>query len=263
MDNPYDGYIALTTFNVKGYYDDEPATLVKEGEHLLLERKGKEEEEWEFVHNGRVVFVPEELVNKNLKIHSDLYQEQFSHLDKNHLYFGQLDRGSEFVIEENGMKVSYYKIGEYTTQGGSKYNAVREQQYWEADNADEFNIANMAFFKEDHLIEKDYNFRTQPDYQNLDGTYNFMKENAFKFIEPIKVCDYILEHPKMLDVIECLFQGRQLTPDLRKVYTDYKGDMERSEFNMCGFFETSEIPLPDLIQRIEEKQPHRRPNRYW
>lgn len=260
MDNPYDGYIAQTTFEVKGYYDDEPPTIVKEGDHLLFSRKL--DDEWEFVHNDRCIDIPLEIVNSNLKIHSDLYQEQFSHLDKNHLYFGQLDCNSQFMIEKNGIKEVYYKIGEYTTIGGTKYNAVKDQEYFEADNADEFNIRNMAFFKEDSLIEENYPFRISPDEEHLDGTYNFLKEKAFKFIEPIKVCDYIENYPKMLDVIECLFQGRQLTPELKNVYEQYKGDMERSEFQMGGFFESENIPLPDLIKRIEEKS-YTRSHRYW
>ena len=260
MDNPYDGYIATNRFEVKADYDDQPPTMIQEGEYLLFSRKL--DETWEFVHNDKYIEVSLEIVKKSLKIHSDLYQEQFSHLDKNHLYFCQLTRGDQFIIEKNSVKEVYYKIGEYTTKEGIKYNSVKNQEYFEADNADEFDINNMAFFKEDYLIKKDYKFRISPGEEHLDGTYNFMKEKAFKFIEPIKVCDYIVNHPKMLDVIECLFQGRKLTLELKSVYTEYKEDMQNRENQMCGFFESEEIPLPELRNRIKEKS-YKKSYRTW
>lgn len=262
MDNPYDGYIAVTSFEVKGYYNDEPPTIVKEGTHLLFSRKTQED--WEFVHNGRYVYITEQVVKDNVKIHSDLYQEQFAQLDKSHLYFGQLDRSDSFIVKENGLDIIYYKIGQYTTQDGVKYNAVREQPYWEADNVEKFNISDMRYFQEDYLIEKNYNFRISADEQHLDGTYNFMKAKAFKFIEPIQVCDYMIYHPRMLEVIEYLFQGKQLNQELKNVYTEYKSDMNHEENRMGGFFETDDIALPDLLERIkEEKQIPTKASRYW
>lgn len=249
MDNPYDGYIALTTFEVKAYYHDDPPTTVKQGEILLFIKKF--EEEYEFVHNDRYVYVTEECLTKNLKIYSDVYQEQFSHLDKNHLYFGQLNVNDSFVLENNGVKDTYYKIGEYTTKDGKKYNCVKNQEYFEADNVDEFNINNITFFPEDFLIEKNYKFIISRDEEGLDGTYNFMKPKAFKFVEPIKVCDFIINHQKMLDVIECLFQGKELTLELKNVYTNYKEDMENREYQMCGFFGTELLYLPDLLEHMK------------
>lgn len=67
MDNPYDGYVAMETFEVKADYDDEPSTIVKQGEVLLFSRKL--EETWEFVHNDRYIYVPVDIVTKNLKIY--------------------------------------------------------------------------------------------------------------------------------------------------------------------------------------------------
>lgn len=259
MDNQYDNYIAMANFEVKGDYDDEPAKIVKKGEQLLFNRKC--EDSWEFVHNDRYIYIPIDIVTEQLKIHSDLYQEQFSHLDKDDLYFGQLCRGESFTLIENGIAVEYYKIGQYTTQECVKYNAVREQPYWEADNADKFNFSNMAFFKEDYLIEKNYNFSVNVIEENLDGTYNFLKAKTFKFIEPIQVCDYVAHYPKMLEVIECLFQGKALNTDLKNVYREYKTNMDNEENRMGGFFESEDIPLPDLIEKIKEN--HTRVNRYW
>jgi hypothetical protein len=262
MDNQYDNYIALENFEVKGDYDDEPPKVVKKGDQLLFSRK--DEDIWTFVFNDRYIYIPIDIVTEKLKIHSDIYQEQFSHLDKKHLYFGQLCRGESFTLIENGMPVEYYKTGEYTTQQGVKYNAVKEQPYWEADKADKFNFSNMFFFKEDYLIEENYNFSFSQDEQYLDGTYNFMKAKAFKFVEPIKVCDYVVNHPRMLEVIECLFQGTQLNTDLKTVYTEYKTTMDHEENRMGGFFEAEDIDLPDLIEKIKEnKQGYTRGNRYW
>lgn len=185
------------------------------------------------------VFIPEHLVKENIKNYFLYYQEQFSHLDQNNSYFGQVLESSHFVLSENGEKNYYEKIGEYITKEGIKYNAVKmpkfsNDYFWVIDDEEYYKDKEFCFFKPDQKID----------------TNLWYMDKYFKIPKPIEVSELVLEFPDMLEVIECLFKKQNLK-ELRVVYENYHNRLVEAEEFWHSF---DSIPITEVQTKIEENK---------
>ena len=185
-------------------------------------------------------YIPSSLAKQNIKDYLEYYQEQFSHLNPDHVYFGQLTDMSKFVMIENGEKVLYEKIGEYVTKEGTKYNAIRmptfsSEHYWIMDNIDTYENKNFCYFEQD---------------QKTDNNKGWDND---RFIPPLplEVNDYFVKFPRMLDVLESCFKKESLSAELLDVYKnyrEYKADMDN------GWQHPESILITQVLEMVAEER---------
>lgn len=193
--------------------------------------------------NVSTIVVPPEIIRKNLINKLDLYQEQFAHLDKNDLYFGQLNLNSSFELEKDHLVQHYQKIGEYITSEGIKYNAIqlppeKDYYYWEPSDREDYEDISFVYIPEETLITKNHSF-----YYDLDKMFN-----PPNFIEIDKE---VIKYPDMINIIDKFISKQKLTKEEELVYEDYSDHIRYLDEMFCGTDE--KLPWDKLIQEIKEK----------
>lgn len=154
-------------------YKDEHSNQIslKKGEVLSFVDSYEEDtdrEEWKlapFNDEYNTFFLPSIIGKQHIKDYLEHYQEQFSHLNPDHVYFGQIQEISKFVMIENGEKVLYEKIGDYVTKEGITYNAVRmptfsSDHYWIMDNISTYEDKTFHYFKQDQKTDNNKGWDT-------------------------------------------------------------------------------------------------------
>lgn len=190
-----------------------------------------------------MVSVSPEIIRENLKNKLDLYQEQFSHLDKNDLYFGQLNLNQSFELEKDNGTQYYQKIGEYITSEGVRYNAIqvppeKADYHWEAADREDYEGISFVYIPEDTLIEKNHSF-----YYEMD--------KIFSPPDPIEVDKELIKYPDMINIIEKFITKQKLTPKEELVYENYSSHIDYLEEMCCGTDE--KLPLSELIEEIKKE----------
>jgi hypothetical protein len=212
-------YIVINAFTVNE--DGEDIHFEKKSLWKLAQKYCEEDQqldEWVFIkfddddYMERFI-VPIALIRQNIRHYWTYYQEQFDHLDKDKNYFGQINVAMEpyFSIIENGEKIFYRKIDEYTDSNGKKYNAFKclnnkFDSYFSVDNIKYYADKEFLYFE-----------------PNLEINVNCRHVGKKQFYPPVptEVNEYFLLYPKMLDVIDYGFRKIPLTPELQKVNDDY------------------------------------------
>jgi hypothetical protein len=225
--NPiYETYVVLSTFKVPPEYNGDPEIILEKGsvweKNYILE-KNTPNETWIMCANNINAHISVELMKSHFKNSFLVYQEKFSHLDPNGTYFGQVepDETHTFSIIENGQEVEYKKINEYIDSEGKKYNAFKSlnpnkstfNSYWEIDNIDDYENKEFVYFDDTQQLHDGY---TLPCYLGEEPL-----EKCFIPSEPIKVPEYFIQYPKMLEVVDYCFRNKPLTSELQKVFDDY------------------------------------------
>lgn len=229
-------YIAAQTFDVKNRTND--LTITK-GEYLQLQSVFNNYGLEQCLYNNTYIYVDKNDVEENCKNIVEAYQENFTHLDKNHLYFGQINKEEIFVIGHEGKTKYYQKIGEYITSQGKKYNAVEvpdTMTYFDATEKESFEQCRLTYFKQTDLIKKD-EFTTK-------------EALIFNLGEAIDVCEYLVNSPRMLEVIECFFTGQDLTQELEVIYEKYHEDRSWDIEQGMGFTSHKNKALDEITEEI-------------
>lgn len=201
-----------------------------------------EDENWHFSlandYYGPRFIVPSNLAKQYIKNHLQYYAEQFSQLDQEVSYFGQVKNGSFFSIKNGNTKSTYIKIGEYLAKNGVKYNAAKvlnnKDFSWQPDVEESYQDLEFVY------IELD-----QPIVENLHNV-----EKA-KFIppQPMKVCELTVEFPKMLEVIDSFMHHQELSIELREIYRKYN-NQKLAAFS--DYQEYNNIYITNVVKIIEK-----------
>lgn len=189
---------------------------------------------------GEGLFFDGEFAKETFVNHYKHYQEQFSSLDPEKSYFGQVSTFGKFILEENGNRNIYEKIDEYTTPDGIiKYNAIKmplssHDNYWIMD-------------KEETYLNKEF-FYFEPDKQ-IDSNVHHFGYEKFKPPKDIEVSELFVTYPKMLEVLECFFKKQPLSEELKAVYQSYKDDTYDA---MELWLDLKEFPIIQVLDRVKE-----------
>lgn len=224
----------------------EKKTFFKKGTILFfvdIYEENTDKEEWKLspiAEQYNTFFLPASVAKQNIKDYLEYYQEQFSHLNPEYVYFGQLYETSKFIMVENGENVLYEKIGEYVNSEGLKYNAVRmptfsHDNYWVVDDINTYKNKTFAYFDQDHKTENDKRWDNK----------------VFIPPKPLAVNDYFVQFPSMLKVLEYAFEKTELPEDLLTVYEKYKKyKFQKSE----SWQEPEDIPITQVLELVAQKQ---------
>lgn len=248
MKNYYQTYLVVDSFIIENQGNALTVNVNDELEvqHYLFVEK---EKFYKCKFNNQFIIVDEKDIKIKCKNMMLLYQEQFSHLNKNSVYFGQLENGKRFFIEENGQTKYYQKIGEYTDRNSDTYNVVQLKDYRKYFNPielEDYNNVVLGYFNDDIKIDSQY----ETNYEGIIEREKF-ENNFFKPPMSLKICESIVEEPKMLEVIEYLFSNKELTPELMKVYDDYH-EYRNEELDL-GYTAYNNKSLNEIIDDINKK----------
>lgn len=248
MKNYYNTYVAL-----KNIIIDNNGISLKINQFDELELKhytiDNNQKFYKCLYNDNWIMIPEADFNKSFKVMIELYQEQFSHLNKEYSYFGQISIGKSFIIEENGKTKYYQKIGEYITRNGNKYNVVELKNYNKYFNPieiEDYSHVVLEYFENDKIINTEYS-------TNFEGIIKKEKSEEKRFlpIQSLKICESIVYDEKMLEVIDCFFSNKELSIELQEVYKKYQEYKEEEEY--LGFTAYNNKHLEEIMLEINNK----------
>lgn len=237
-ENQHKKYIVTSQLNFTDY---NKKMHILEKDTLLICNNPKTTGPWRFEDDsGTILYIPEELVKSHIKNFLEVYQEQYSHLDKNNRYFGQVNFDTNFSIEENGITRYYRKIGEYMTSEGIKYNTVEGNNinvYFDATEIEHYKKVKFTYFNNEDIVEKNYQF----------GQYEV---TDFYPMESIKVCEYMREYRYMLEIIECFFSKIPLPKPLYEYYEKYQQAASNDIEEGNGFIVHANKPFDEIKKDI-------------
>lgn len=229
-------YIATQNFELKNKFTNVTITT---GEYLQLESIFNNDGFQRCLYNNTYIYINKQLIDENCKKIFDAYQDNFTNLNKNHLYFGQINNQEYFVIESEGKTKYYKKIGQYTTSQGKTYNAVELNEVtdiFDITKKESFETCSLTYFKLTDIIKKD--------------EFKEKQVRLFNFEEAVDVCEYLVNFPRMLEVLECFFTGQALTEELEDIYEKYHDDRIDDIEQGLGFTSHQDENLNDILEKI-------------